>query len=129
MKEILVRTLSGALYIAIVLTAVFASSEWFLALIFLLAAGTLNEYLTLTGLSRRFYFLFLILAFYIFNFTDSGLGVSLLFLFFSIAVNSSLIQSLFAQPGKEILNNHDFSYIYFFFVFTIYHVKSRMEQI
>lgn len=107
MKEILVRTLSGALYIAIVLTAVFASSEWFLALIFLLAAGTLNEYLTLSGLSRRFYFLFLILAFYIFNFTDSGLGVSLLFLFFSIAVNSSLIQSLFAQPGKEILNNHD----------------------
>ena len=64
MKEILVRTLSGVLYISIIIFAMFTSREWFMGLFFVLAVITLSEYLKLIHLTSYLAYLLLATAFY-----------------------------------------------------------------
>ncbi|GAB5400600.1 MAG: phosphatidate cytidylyltransferase [Aureisphaera sp.] len=50
MKELIVRSISGLLYISIILFSMFASREWFLVLFFLLGAITIYEFQKLVHL-------------------------------------------------------------------------------
>src|SRR5690606_32535675 len=68
MKEILVRTLSGVLYISIIIFAMFTSREWFLGLFFVLATLTLSEFLKLVQLRSYLAYFLLAAAFYFFSY-------------------------------------------------------------
>ncbi|MGB3343321.1 MAG: phosphatidate cytidylyltransferase [Aequorivita sp.] len=64
MKEILVRTISGVLYISIIIIALFTSREWFMGLFFVLALITMSEYLKLVRLTSYLAYFLLAAAFY-----------------------------------------------------------------
>ncbi|HLW31967.1 MAG TPA: phosphatidate cytidylyltransferase [Aequorivita sp.] len=64
MKEILVRTISGVLYISIIIIALFTSREWFMGLFFVLALITMSEYLKLVHLTSYLAYFLLAAAFY-----------------------------------------------------------------
>ena len=70
MKEVIVRTLSGVLYISIVILSMFTSREWFMGLFFILGVITLHEFLKLVHLSGiRSYVSYLLLAVALFFFS------------------------------------------------------------
>ncbi len=64
MKELIVRAISGVLYISIVIFCLFTSREWFMGLFLVLAGITLNEYLRIIGLKSLLAYLLLVLLFY-----------------------------------------------------------------
>ena len=64
MKELVVRAISGALYITIIVFAMFASREWFLALFFVLGILTLNEFQKLIRLKSWVSYLLFGIVFY-----------------------------------------------------------------
>lgn len=64
MKELIVRSISGVLYISIVLFSMFTSREWFMGLFIVLAAITLFEFLKLIHLKSYISYIFLLLFFY-----------------------------------------------------------------
>ena len=64
MKEILVRTISGVLYISIIIIALFTSREWFMGLFFVLALITMSEFLKLVHLTSYLAYFLLAAAFY-----------------------------------------------------------------
>src|SRR5690606_34271022 len=68
MKEILVRTFSGVLYISIIIFAMFTSREWFMGLFFILGVITLSEYLKLVHLKSYLAYFLLAAAFYFFSY-------------------------------------------------------------
>ncbi len=68
MKEVIVRTISGVLYISIVIFSMFTSREWFMGLFFVLAAITLNEFLRLIRLKSIVAYILLVLFFYFFSY-------------------------------------------------------------
>ncbi|MEZ4794969.1 MAG: phosphatidate cytidylyltransferase [Flavobacteriaceae bacterium] len=66
MKELMVRGISGLLYITIIIFAMFASQELFLALFFILGLLTIHEFQRLVQLkSYLSYFLFSIVLFFL----------------------------------------------------------------
>lgn len=69
MKELIVRTLSGVLYISIVIISMFTSHEWFMGLFFVLSIITLSEFLKLVHLKS--YLAFALLAGFLYFFSYS----------------------------------------------------------
>ena len=53
MKEVIVRLLSGVIYISIILFSLFMAREWYIGLLFILAIITLNEFLKLINTKRN----------------------------------------------------------------------------
>ncbi|MGJ8666758.1 MAG: phosphatidate cytidylyltransferase [Patiriisocius sp.] len=64
MKEVIVRSISGALYILIVLFSMYTSREWFMALFFVFAILVLREFLRLVHLTSYLAFALLAAAMY-----------------------------------------------------------------
>ena len=64
MKEVIVRLLSGVIYILIILFSLFMSSEWYITLLFILAIITLNEFLKLIKLKGTIAYIILATSFY-----------------------------------------------------------------
>ena len=83
MRELIVRGISGLLYVTIIVFAMFASRELFLALFFFLGLLTINEFQKLVHLNSYASFLiFSVLLFFlsyllIVSGYDVGEGVSL----------------------------------------------------
>jgi phosphatidate cytidylyltransferase len=94
MKEVIVRTISGVLYVAIVIFSMFGSREWFVGLFFLLAIITLREFLKLVHLSS--YLSYFILAFFMYFLSYDVLEVNAvhLLLILSCFVNLFLFKDL-----------------------------------
>jgi phosphatidate cytidylyltransferase len=94
MKEVIVRTISGVLYIAIVLFSMFTSREWFMGLFFILAIITLREFLKLVHLTS--YLSYLILASFLFFLSYNVLEVNAVYLLLisSCFVNLFLFKDL-----------------------------------
>ena len=94
MKELIVRTISGILYVAIVVFSMCTSREWFLGLFFLLAIITLKEFLKLVRLTS--YLSYLILAFFMFFLSYKLLDINAihLLLILSCFVNLFLFKDL-----------------------------------
>lgn len=68
MKELLVRGLSGAVYIAIVIASMFLSREWFMGLFIVLAIITLSEFLKLVRLKSYLSYALLFAGMYFFSY-------------------------------------------------------------
>ncbi len=94
MKEILVRTLSGVLYISIIIFAMFTSREWFMGLFFVLAVITLSEYLKLIHLTSYLAYLLLAAAFYFLSYNVFDDNAVYLLLILSGFVNLYLLKDV-----------------------------------
>ncbi len=94
MKEILVRTLSGVLYISIIIFAMFTSREWFMGLFFVLAVITLSEYLKLVHLTSYLAYFLLATAFYFLSYNVFEDNAVYLFLILSGFVNLFLLKDV-----------------------------------
>ena len=94
MKEVIVRTISGVLYIAIVIFSMFTSREWFMGLFFLLAVITLREFLKLVHLTS--YLSYIILATFLFflSYNIIEMNAVYLLLILSCFVNLFLFKDL-----------------------------------
>ena len=94
MKEILVRTLSGVLYISIIIFAMFTSREWFMGLFFILAVITLSEYLKLVHLTSYLAYFLLVAAFYFLSYNVFDENAVYLLLILSGFVNLYLLKDV-----------------------------------
>lgn len=94
MKEILVRTLSGVLYISIIIFAMFTSREWFMGLFFVLAVITLSEYLKLIHLTSYLAYFLLAAAFYFLSYNVFEDNAVYLLLILSGFVNLFLLKDV-----------------------------------
>lgn len=94
MKEILVRTLSGVLYISIIIFAMFTSREWFMGLFFVLAVITLSEYLKLVHLTSYLAYFILAVAFYFLSYNVFEENAVYLLLILSGFVNLYLLKDV-----------------------------------
>jgi len=94
MKEILVRTLSGVLYISIIIFAMFTSREWFMGLFFVLAVITLSEYLKLIHLTSYLAYFLLATAFYFLSYNVFADNAVYLLLILSGFVNLFLLKDV-----------------------------------
>ena len=94
MKEILVRTLSGVLYISIIIFAMFTSREWFMGLFFVLAVITLSEYLKLVHLTSYLAYFLLAGAFYFLSYNVFADNAIYLLLILSGFVNLFLLKDV-----------------------------------
>ena len=94
MKEILVRTLSGVLYISIIIFAMFTSREWFMGLFFVLAVITLSEYLKLVHLTSYLAYFLLAVAFYFLSYDVFDENAVYLLLILSGFVNLFLLKDV-----------------------------------
>lgn len=94
MKEILVRTLSGVLYVAIIVFAMFTSREWFMGLFFILAVITLSEYLKLVHLTSYLAYFLLAAGFYFLSYNVFSENAILLLLILCCFVNLFLLKDM-----------------------------------
>lgn len=94
MKELIVRAISGALYISIILFAMFASYEWFLLLFFLLAIITINEFLKLVHLKSYLAYIILAVLFYFLSYKVFDLNAVHLLIIITLFVNLFLLKDL-----------------------------------
>ena len=94
MKEVIVRTISGVLYIAIVVFSMFTSREWFMGIFFLLAIITLSEFLKLIRLTSYLSYLILALFFFFFSYNILEINAVYLLLILSCFVNLFLFKDL-----------------------------------
>ncbi len=94
MKEILVRTFSGVLYISIIIFAMFTSREWFMGLFFILGVITLSEYLKLVHLKSYLAYFLLAAAFYFLSYEVFDNNAVYLLLILSGFVNLFLLKDV-----------------------------------
>lgn len=94
MKELLVRTISGILYIAIIITAMFASREWFMVLFLLLGMLTLNEFLQLVHLRSILAFILLPIFMYFLSYDVFDFNALYVYLIIGCFINLFLLKDL-----------------------------------
>ncbi len=94
MKEILIRTLSGVLYISIIIFAMFTSREWFMGLFFVLGIITLSEFLKLVHLTSYLAYFLLAAGFYFLSYTVFSDNAVYLLLILSGFVNLYLLKDV-----------------------------------
>jgi len=94
MKEILVRTISGVLYISIIVIAMFTSREWFMGLFFVLALISMSEFLKLVHLTSYLAYFLLAAAFFFLSYSIFDINAVYLFLILSGFVNLFLLKDL-----------------------------------
>ncbi|MAP79725.1 MAG: phosphatidate cytidylyltransferase [Aequorivita sp.] len=94
MKEILIRTLSGVLYISIIVFAMFTSREWFMGLFFVLGIITLSEFLKLVHLTSYLAYFLLAAGFYYLSYSVFSDNAVYLLLILSGFVNLFLLKDV-----------------------------------
>lgn len=94
MKENIVRTISGVLYIAIVVFSMFTSREWFMGLFLLLGLVTLREFLKLVHLTSYLAYALLIVFIYFLGYKAFEVNAIYLFLILSGFVNLFLLKDV-----------------------------------
>jgi len=118
MKEIIVRFLSGALYVAIIFFTLFTSREWFIGLLFLLALLTLNEFLRIVNLKGFIAYFLLALAFYFisFQYKDISFYIPLSLLAITIIVNIFLFKDVILFNKLSLFKKRRYFCIIFYII-------------
>lgn len=94
MKELIVRSISGALYIAIVIFAMFAPKEWFTTLFFLLGILTIIEFQKLVHLKSYVSYLIFAALLYFVSYDIFDQNAVYLYAIFGLFVNLFLLKDL-----------------------------------
>lgn len=116
MKEILVRTISGALYISIIVFAMFTSREWFMGLFFVLAVITLSEYLKLVHLTSYLAYFLLAAAFYFLSFNVFSENAVYLLLILSGFVNLYLFKDVLWTSKIPMFEKKKYVTVFFYII-------------
>ena len=116
MREIIVRGLSGLLYIALVLLAIFLHEMSFLVLFLIFGGLTLFEFLKLAGIRSYFPYVLLLTIVTCFCLYRINEGYHLLFLSAVIAVNLYLIKNLFIPSERKTNILQKYIHIIFYMI-------------
>ena len=116
MKEFIVRLLSGALYIIIVLITLFTSREWFFGFLLILAFITLNEFLRLVSLKGFIAYIILLSSFYFIGFKEINPVILYVFLTTSILVNLFLLRDVLILNKLSLFKKRRYLCIIFYII-------------
>jgi phosphatidate cytidylyltransferase len=123
MREVIVRGLSGLLYVALLLLAIFSFETSFLILFLIFGALTLYEFLKLVKVGSYIPYVILIALVAFFCIYKPGSLFTLFYLSLVICVNLFLIKNLIRPSGSEIRLFQKYGYSTFYIaggvVFTI----------
>lgn len=116
MKEVIVRFLSGVLYISIILFSLFMSREWYLGILFILAVITLNEFLKLISLKGIIAYIILVLSFYFLGYKEINSILILILLLVTILVNLFLIRDVLVLDKISLFKSRRYFCIIFYII-------------
>ena len=116
MKELIVRSISGVLYISIVLFSMFTSREWFMGLFFVLAAITLNEFLRLIHLKSYISYLLLGLSFYFLSYNIFDYNAVYLLLILCCFVCLFLLKDLLWTSKIPMFEKKKYIVVFFYLI-------------
>ena len=108
MKELIVRTISGALYVAIILFAMYASQEWFMVLFLLLGWLTTFEFLKLIKSKGYWLYPLLPLMMYFIVYEPIAPWVIYAYLALVLLINILLMNDLFVTASTPLFNRRKF---------------------
>jgi len=116
MKEVIVRFLSGVLYISIILFSLFMSRGWYIGLLFILAAMTLNEFLKLVSLKSIIAYIILAIFFYFLSYKEINSVLILILLSVTILVNLFLIRDILVLNKISLFKSKRYLFIIFYII-------------
>ena len=116
MKEVIVRLLSGVIYISIILFSLFMSSEWYITLLFILAIITLNEFLKLIKLKGTIAYIILATLFYFLGNEEINSVLISILLSATILINLFLIRDIMIFDKISLLKSKRYLYIIFYII-------------
>ena len=87
MREIIVRGISGILYIAMILIALYASREWFFVLFSFLGTLTIYEFMKLEKINQPLYYLLLLFALFFLSYLIIDKNALYLYAIIAIFIN------------------------------------------
>lgn len=116
MKELIVRTISGVLYISIIIFAMFTSREWFMALFLVLGLLTLNEFLRLVGLKSIAAFLLLPVFMYFLSYQIFDHNALYLYLIIACFVNLFLLKDIFVVSRIPMFKSKKYIALIFYLI-------------
>lgn len=116
MKEILIRTISGVLYISIIIFAMFTSREWFMGLFFVLAVITLSEYLKLVHLTSYLAYFLLAAGFYFLSYNIFDINSVYLLLIMSSFVNLFLLKDVLWVSKIPMFEKKKYITVFFYII-------------
>ena len=116
MKEVIVRFLSGVLYISIFLFSLFMSREWYIGLLFILAVITLNEFLKLVNLKGIIVYIILAISFYFLCYKEINSSIILILLSVTILVNLFLIRDTLVLNKTSLFKSKRYFCIIFYII-------------
>ncbi|WP_299770008.1 phosphatidate cytidylyltransferase [uncultured Dokdonia sp.] len=123
MREVFIRALSGLLYVAFLLLAIFSLENIYLVLILVFGAMCLFEFLKLVQIKSYLPYLLLIAVTLVFCYYKLFKGVTLVFLAITIMTNLYLIKNLIRPSERYITIAQKYIYLLFYiiggFMFTI----------
>ena len=113
MKEVIIRLLSGVIYISIILFSLFMAREWYIGLLFILAIITLNEFLKLLNLRGTIAYIILAVSFYFLAYKLINSVLILILLSATILINLFLIRDIMVLNKISLLKSKRYLYIIF----------------
>ncbi|MCH7784250.1 MAG: phosphatidate cytidylyltransferase [Bacteroidetes bacterium] len=116
MKELIVRTLSGVLYISIVIFTLFASHEWFIGLFFILALITLNEFLRIVKVKSLIPYLLLAGTLFFFSYKEIDMVAIYILLIATIFVDLFLFKEVLVLYKFSLFEKRRYLYIFFYII-------------
>lgn len=116
MKELIVRSISGLLYISIILFSMFASREWFLVLFFLLGAITIYEFQKLVHLKSYVSFIILGALLYVLSYMVWDENAIYLYVILGIFVNLFLLKDLLVVSKIPMFEKKKYIAIIFYII-------------
>ena len=116
MKEVIIRFLSGVLYVSIVYITLFASREWFIGFLFILALFTINEFLRLVALKGYLAYIILALVFYFISYKVINPTAINVLLAASILVNLFLLREVLILNKLSLFKRRRYFCIIFYII-------------
>ena len=116
MKELIVRCISGVLYISIIIFTLFASREWFLALFFLLGIITILEFQKLVRLKSYISYLIFGVFLYFFSYKVFDINAIYIYAILSVFVNLFLLKKLLLISKAPMFNMKNYIALIFYII-------------
>lgn len=114
MKELIVRGISGILYISIIIIAMFASREWFIVLLFVLGLTTINEFQKLVNLRSYVSFLIFPILLFFLGYKVFNINAVYVFALLAIFVNLFLLRDLLVVHKIPMFQNKKYISLIFY---------------
>lgn len=116
MKELIVRSISGVLYISIIIFAMFASREWFLLLFFFLGIITIIEFQKLIQLKSYISYLIFGVFLYFFSYRVFDINVVYLYVVLGIFVNLFLLKDMLRVSNIPMFEKKKYIALIFYLI-------------